>query len=473
MQNSVFASHRFTAPPLELSGSNHTASCRLFDDADDDDFSVPVTPFLANGSRAQRQRTSAHSYSSMGATGDGTNSTSSYGHHSSSPDFMSQQNSTHCRGFSQGRSSGSTLEYLESTEEMMKIVIAPKPAEAPLMRVVVQLYGGGVPPPARVAVDCDNEEYSATLAATGGHLGPATAVEDGFATEIGPRKNQEDNYVARLEKKLWAVFDGHRGHASSSFAASFLADHISGTSSHNTCGGGELDLCQQLALDVSHLEASMKASAVGEADGTTACIAMIAADGALRVANVGDSRAVFADRHGDIHFVTGDHKNSCSFEAQRIADDLRLHREREERVRSEVAGEAPTISEQNGAHSDSDLSVTRALGDFDIKQRHIGLSSMVDIYEAFAVPGDVLIIASDGVWDVIKPQEAISIVLEELGLTSAHTQADDSESPPITCASNNATPRNGPRCAAQALVRAALDRRTGDNCTAVVVKFKW
>lgn len=473
MNNSVFAAHRFTAShPTELSTSS--ASCRLFDDdADDDDFVVPVTPFIGSGSRSNRNRLGAVSHSSMGATTAtvGDASTSSYGQHSST-DFTSQQSSTHHLLSSQGRGSGSTLEYLECCEDMMKIVIAPKPKELPNMRIVLRrndeiargielLHHDNA-----VHEERDDEAPNVNPVC----WGPATAVEDGFASEIGPRKNQEDNYVAQSDKKLWAVFDGHRGHGSSSFAASFLSDHMTFAPAP-TAGGhpqSSDELCQQFARDVGHLEASMKASAVGEGDGSTACIAMIGADGALRVANVGDSRAVFASSNGTIRFVTEDHKNSCEFEAHRIAEDLRLHREAER----SVAGVSRRTRAHNGgqdAQSD-DLSVTRALGDFDIKQQHIGLSSMVDIYEVYAAPGDVLIIASDGVWDVVTAQEAINIVLHEIGQCSSASKASDNE---CAVSPNTTTPRNEPRCAAQTLVRAALDRRTGDNCTAVVIRFKW
>lgn len=278
-------------------------------------------------------------------------------------------------------------------------------------------------------------------------LGPATVAEDGFATEIGPRSKQEDNYIARAADKLWAVFDGHRGHASSSFAANFLMDHLTGGAGvHSTPSGGQWtgdqERCQNLADSIAHLEESMKESNVGGSTGTTACVALVCSDGVLRIANVGDSRAVISDRTGCLRLVTEDHKAHVEFEARRL----------------EMVGAA--------AARDDSLSVTRALGDFDLKAQQLGLCSMVDVYEIRAQPGDVLILASDGVWDVLSAQEAVNIVLEEI-------QNDDVAGGCAQGAAFSGTPRNGPRCAAQALVRCALDRRTGDNTTVVVARFKW
>jgi serine/threonine protein phosphatase PrpC len=416
---SAFSPDRFVAPlPLASEHSQSTStSCRLFDD--DDDMYTPFTPFAASSATHPHGVTS----SSTTSTGDDAAATSSYGHHSigSSSQRLSTQEYLHATAAHEEAHNG------------IRFVVAPLPSRDAPMRIAMR---ASVPEDVETAaLNEDTTRYS---------FGPATAVEDGFACVLGPRKNQEDNYVSRVEDKLWAVFDGHRGHESSAFAANFLHDHIAATkpvvgNDDEGCPGDATpsagtseEACQQLANDLQHLEHSMRHSNIGEATGTTACVATIGSDGALRIANIGDSRAVLADKHGHVRLVTEDHKAHSACEVLRF--------------------------EKEGLTAHDELSVTRALGDFDIKAKQLGLCSVVDVYECYAAPGDVLILASDGVWDVVTPQDAVDIVLAEV-----HVEAEYA----------SVTPRNGPRCAAQALVKQALDRRTGDNCTAVVVRFKW
>lgn len=95
-----------------------------------------------------------------------------------------------------------------------------------------------------------------------------------------------------------------------------------------------------------------------------------------------------------------------------------------------------------------ELSVTRALGDWDMKRAPNGSSKSPLISEPSLTEEDeFLVMGCDGIWDVLTSQEAVSIVKRGLN------RHDD----PARCA--------------RELVMEALRLNTFDNLTAVVVTF--
>ncbi len=93
------------------------------------------------------------------------------------------------------------------------------------------------------------------------------------------------------------------------------------------------------------------------------------------------------------------------------------------------------------------LSVSRAFGDVSLKTPSPLVVCMPEVTAQPLDAEDLLIIlACDGVWDVLSDQEAVAIALEEFG---------------------------DPRRAAAALVRTAHQRGSEDNLTATVVVLPW
>ena len=87
------------------------------------------------------------------------------------------------------------------------------------------------------------------------------------------------------------------------------------------------------------------------------------------------------------------------------------------------------------------LAVSRAFGDRLLKRYVV---SDPEIQEATIGPEDeFLVLASDGLWDVVKDQDAVSLVEKQL----------DAEE------------------AAKCLTEEALKRGSGDNITCIVVRF--
>jgi len=136
----------------------------------------------------------------------------------------------------------------------------------------------------------------------------------------------------------------------------------------------------------------------GTTAGCTAVVAVIV-EGELVVANAGDSRCVFS-RKGRAVAMSRDHKPQDLDEADRI------HK----------AGGFVTDGRVNGS-----LNLSRAIGDMEYKQRKdlTPKEHAVTAYpELFSVglhkEDEFVILACDGIWDVMTNQEAVDFVRERI-----------------------------------------------------------
>ncbi|KAK2971962.1 hypothetical protein RJ640_004982 [Escallonia rubra] len=125
----------------------------------------------------------------------------------------------------------------------------------------------------------------------------------------------------------------------------------------------------------------------------------------LIIANVGDSRAVLAARDVD---------NSLS--AVQLTIDLKPNLPREAARIQQCKGrvfalqDEPEVSRVWLPNSDSPgLAMARAFGDFCLKD--FGLISVPDVcYHLITDKDEFIVLASDGVWDVLSNKEAVDIV---------------------------------------------------------------
>ncbi|KFM28949.1 Protein kinase and PP2C-like domain-containing protein [Auxenochlorella protothecoides] len=160
----------------------------------------------------------------------------------------------------------------------------------------------------------------------------------------------------------------------------------------------------------------------GPCPGSTALLVLLSCRRAA-LAWVGDGRAVLC-RGGRALALTAEHTPGLEGERARIARAGGRLTGREGGLRLGAAG----------------LSVSRAIGDLDLRQD--GLIPDADKLEVDLRPqDDFVILASDGLWDVMTNQEAVCLV-------------QDTVKHPTMCA--------------QRLVEAALARGSGDNITCIV-----
>ena len=302
----------------------------------------------------------------------------------------------------------------------------------------------------------------------------------GIAERKGRRPTMEDasvacdalpaaaGYEASVHRvSFYAVFDGHAGAEASAFCKvqmhRHLLSHLSkridarraageSDSGESDAGGGESDAgggeggggegmaagVEDLAGALTDAFASTDAAfldASNSSAGTTAIVAVVTPTHVL-VANCGDSRA-YVWRAGKVLRMSVDHKPDRIDEAARIT----------------AAG--GWVSHGRVLHT---LAVSRALGDRDFKLHPRSaaaslpfkaplVSAEPELRVCRAQEGDELLLACDGLWDVLTPEAAFEYL-------HAHGAADN------------------PQRAVQELVRAADEEyHSSDNITAVYVRL--
>lgn len=169
--------------------------------------------------------------------------------------------------------------------------------------------------------------------------------------------------------------------------------------------------------------------------GSTAVVTLVCGT-YIFVANCGDSRAVLC-RAGSPYRLSRDHK-----------PELRDERERIQRLGGKIL-------DFNGTRVMGLLAMTRAFGDHVL--RDVGVIPDPEITAINRTPEDqFLILASDGLWDVLGDGEACNLTHR------CFQRAKE----------RGAGPETAPRVAASVLLRAALDRGSADNITVVVVDLR-
>jgi len=246
----------------------------------------------------------------------------------------------------------------------------------------------------------------------------------GGASQKGRRRYMEDTFRAMpmvgddTRCGFYGVFDGHGGRKAADFTAEYLSE-FAARSLDSLDDVGMLFRDAFLAADKKFCE---EAEREGLGDGTTAVVAYLK-DGKMWVANVGDSRAVVS-RGGVATALTIDHRPESEAEQRRIEE------------------KGGTVFHLGRWRVEGVLAVTRAIGDKDLKNC---VTAHPDVYEFELTEEDELVVlASDGLWDVMSNQEVVDIALsyDDLGL------------------------------ACDALVEAAMAKGSNDNVSAVIVNTR-
>ncbi|KAF8629677.1 hypothetical protein AX17_005613 [Amanita inopinata Kibby_2008] len=173
-----------------------------------------------------------------------------------------------------------------------------------------------------------------------------------------------------------------------------------------------------LTSSQSHSQVSMPRDSRGE--GVSVTIPPANTRRVLYSANAGDARGVLC-RAGKAIRLTYDHKGSDKQEAKRIVD----------------SGGFVMSGRVNGV-----LAVTRSLGDSSMKEFVVGApyTTQTELCDE----DELLILACDGLWDVVGDQNAVELVRD----------VEDAQE------------------ASEMLLKHALTHHTTDNVTVLVVRFK-
>lgn len=265
----------------------------------------------------------------------------------------------------------------------------------------------------------------------------------------GWRTNMEDAHstVLGLDENtaFFAVFDGHGGKEVSLYCSRHLHEEFKKTQAYKSGDLKQALIDSFLVMDVnmihesgreeltelmgrggakegvSDLNAKMRAAILARARqgadmddlldgddederpwegpqaGSTCVVAVVRGD-QLIVANAGDSRAVLS-RQGNVVALSRDHKPM----------------EEDERERIQKAGGFVQEGRVNGS-----LALSRAIGDLEYKQGSMSPADQIvtaypELMECRLVEGDeFMVIACDGIWDVMSSQRCVDFVRERL-----------------------------------------------------------
>jgi len=244
----------------------------------------------------------------------------------------------------------------------------------------------------------------------------------GYSESIGRRPTMEDELVVlgmgprlRENEDYYAVFDGHGGTRVAQFCAKNLHKKV-----RYALAIGQ-DPKESLKHAFKETDEQLKEE---KSCGSTALVSFIT-DNKLFVANVGDSRAVLGSRGEKAERLSVDHKPSLHSERTRI---------------SKSGGSVQMVGgvwRVNGV-----LAVSRAFGDFFLKPH---VSSKPYISETELTDEHLfLVLACDGVWDVLTDEQVVKLV----------------------CTIDS------PDRAAEVIRRTAFTRGSDDNISVIVVYLK-
>uniref|UniRef100_A0A7R9ZXK1 PPM-type phosphatase domain-containing protein n=1 Tax=Pyrodinium bahamense TaxID=73915 RepID=A0A7R9ZXK1_9DINO len=273
-----------------------------------------------------------------------------------------------------------------------------------------------------------------------------------MATMQGWRRTHEDAHIFQCagggaeDSGFFAVLDGHGGDLAARAAAGMLEEQLLPLARRGTLEASVA--ARELTGAFLSVDAQLRQQLPdGDSSGTTVVAAVITRQRSgrycVQLAHAGDSRAVV--RTGRELVCSEDHKPQREDERRRIV----------------AAGGTVEHGSLGGAGAplrvDGALAVSRALGDFQYKTKGMApeLCKVTAVPEVRTVAncsaGDWLLLACDGIFDVITNEELRDFV--ETRLQRAAPQSADGGAIVVE------------------LLQLCLDRGSKDNCTACLVQL--
>lgn len=192
---------------------------------------------------------------------------------------------------------------------------------------------------------------------------------------------------------LAAVFDGHgaMGHHASRQACKVLEQQLPALSVLPF-----RELREALAAFFLNAHDNIVKEGFAKLSGTTASIAVVdGVAGQAMLVHVGDSQMTVA-LGGVVAFSTPEHRIE-SADAERIS-----------REGGEIVVQSGTRRLYVKGESFPGIALSRSLGDSEANA--VGLLSTPEFHEVALEPGCIVVVASDGVWDVVPPAETAAML---------------------------------------------------------------
>lgn len=214
---------------------------------------------------------------------------------------------------------------------------------------------------------------------------------------------------------VFGIFDGHRGAAAAEFSAQALTGFLQALRYMSSSPADAL-IKAFVKTDIgfrSELDSHRESKRVIQKDwhpGCTAATALIVGN-KLFVANAGDCRTILC-RAGRPVVLSRDHVASCLEERERVVSAGGIVKWQVDTWRVGAAA----------------LQVTRSIGDDDLKP---AVTAEPEITETILSADDeYLVMASDGLWDVVSNADVISIIrdtVKEPGMCSKRLATEAAE----------------------------------------------
>ncbi|TDH72845.1 hypothetical protein CCR75_000571 [Bremia lactucae] len=285
----------------------------------------------------------------------------------------------------------------------------------------------------------------------------------GVAADRGGKLNQEDAYFigGKAPTRLtlngysgtasgcFGIFDGHAGDRASRYCAENIFTRIQEQLSYNFTIQDAITNAVR-ALDAEFCSRARRTSnsafaaaarrshrrSFATEDGSTLLIAIVR-NGLVHVGNVGDSRAIVVTRFGDAFAMSDDQKPNRRDERKRLeARGAFITGKPDFMYRMWPLKKIIDVPRVNGQ-----LAVSRSIGDVSLKP-YISCDPEIQT-RRISRHDRYLILATDGLWDVVSNRRAAKLAVQF----------------------------KEPQAAAEALVAFALQRRSTDNITVLVVKL--
>lgn len=247
-------------------------------------------------------------------------------------------------------------------------------------------------------------------------------ITSGAAIAQNKRPYQEDRLVHTIVNggEFFGIYDGHGG------------DHVSTLLSrnlHRYFGKNEGSIQEKLqrAFD----EVDYESQNLWPDEGSTALAVFVDRNDTMHCAWCGDTRAVL-ECNGNVCFATKDHKPDRKDEKKRI-----------ERAGGKIY--------KHGVWRVNGLAVSRSIGDKACKEQGVGQIIATPEYAHIPLTFEnhFLVMATDGLWDVMGNEEVVAIVRQALQQKKSCTNI------------------------AVTLRDLAIEKGSKDNITICIMKFDW
>jgi len=221
-------------------------------------------------------------------------------------------------------------------------------------------------------------------------------MEDAHSTILDLEKSSSSDASSKEKMSFFSVYDGHGGSTVARFAGDTVHSRLQGIEDYKN---KKYEAALKRAFISTDEDLRSNPDFQNDPSGCTAVVTLITPQGSIYCANAGDSRSVLSVK-GEAKPMSYDHKPV----------------NKEENARIVAAGGFVEFGRVNG-----NLALSRALGDFEFKQngtlsaeKQVVTADPDIICHEKTDEDEFLILACDGIWDVMTSQNAVDFIRRKI-----------------------------------------------------------